>query len=430
VWAEDKGKKLFIVSPELQWPPADPADTITPQMWDMLLNQAIAEWHNTSQRYRRMQRALRQNNLLVGRPNYGYRAIQSGNHKTLVPDKIMAPLLREAIQHYIEDNWSLLECCDWLADNGAVRLDGKPFRPTSLGVIFRNPAFYGRRSRKNGQTELRIAEPILSRETWDTLQAKMDKKAARKGIAPKKTAMLTSILHCALCRRPMYRQYAKAHGRGRAYYRCRGTDNNQSTCRNMVPLVEVNQAVSDQIAPYRGLPHTEHTYMRGADHSTDIGKITDEMHDLVDSGPLDASKLARLKELSNEQQRLQDADKEADQGRHVIRLTGKTIGQHWGSLDDAGKRAWLLDLGWKAYALLPQGADVPAVVIEGENSIFDDLATLYGLTIVEIMALDWLPILAAARQRGLPMDMAELERLASNPDEVKRLAQQAASGAQ
>jgi hypothetical protein len=121
---------------------------------------------------------------------------------------------------------------------------------------------------------------------------------------------------------------------------------------------------------------------------------------------------------------LQDADKEADQGRHVIRLTGKTIGQHWDSLDDAEKRAWLLDLGWKAYALLPEGVDVPAVVIESENSIFDDLATLYGLTIVEIMALDWLPILAAARQRGLPMDPDELVRLASNPDEIERLVRQ------
>jgi site-specific DNA recombinase len=425
-WAEDNGKKLFIVFPELEWPPADPADTITPQMWDMLLNQAIAEWHNTSQRYRRMQRALRQNNLLVGRPNYGYRAIQSGNHKTLVPDKLMAPLLREAIQHYIEDHWSLGGCCDWLADNGAVRLDGNPFRPTSLGVIFRNPALYGRRSRKDGRTELRIAEPILSRETWDALQAKIDKKAGRKGIAPKKTAMLTSIVHCALCRRPMYRQYAKAYGRGRAYYRCRGTDNDQSTCRNMVPLIDVNRVASDAIMSYRDLPHTEHVYMRGTDHSAEIGKITDEMHDLVDSGPLDASKLARLKELSDEQQRLQDADKEADQGKHVIRLTGKTIGQHWDSLDDAGKRAWLLDLGWKVYAQLPEGADVPVVVIEGEGSILNDLATLTGLTADQINAINWVAILAMARERGLPMDPAEIQRLTTDPAEIQRLVREKA----
>jgi DNA invertase Pin-like site-specific DNA recombinase len=423
-WAEDNGKKLFIVFPELEWPPADPADTITPQMWDMLLNQAIAEWQNTSQRYRRMQRALRQNNLLVGRPNYGYRAMQSGDHKTLVPDKLMAPLLREAIQHYIEDDWSLLDCCDWLADNGAVRVDGKPFRPTSLGVIFRNSSLYGRRSRKDGRTELRIAEPILSRERWDALQAKMDKKAGRKGVASKKTAMLTSIVHCALCRRPMYRQYAHPHGRGRAYYRCRGTDNDQSTCKNMVPLLEANRAFSDAVMQYRDLPHTEHVYRRGADHSAEIGKITDEMHDLVDSGPLDGAKLARLKELSDQQQRLQDGDKEADKGRHVIRLTGKTVGEHWASLDDAGKRAWALELGWKAYAQLPEGEDVPTFGIEGESSIFDDIAILTGLTADQIMAIRWVPILAALRERGLPTDPAEIERLAKQPtyvpDEVKR----------
>jgi site-specific DNA recombinase len=427
-WAEDHGKKLFIVFPELQWPPADPADTITPQMWDMLLNQAIAEWHNTSQRYRRMQRALRQNNLLVGRPNYGYRAVRAGDHKTLVPDNIMAPLLREVVQHYIQDDWSLGDCCDWLEDNGAARLDGKPFRPTSLGVIFRNPALYGRRrSKANGRTELRIAEPILSREQWDNLQAKMDKKAGRKGVAPKTTAMLTSIIHCGRCHKPMYRQYAHAHGKGRAYYRCRGNELHASACKNMVPLAEVNQAVSDAIMLYKDYPHTEHTYMPVADHSAEIGKITDEMHDLVDSGPLDADKIARLTELSERQQRLQDADKQADPGRHVIRLTGMTIGEHWESLDDEGKRALLLELGWKVFARLPERGEAPAVVIESDKDPVSDLATLVGLSADAIMAIDAALIPAMLRERGLSDDLAEIKRLARDPEGVQQLAQEAAA---
>ena len=136
------------------------------------------------------------------------------------------------------------------------------------------------------------------------------------------------------------------------------------------------------------------------------------MHDLVDSGPLDGAKLAKLKGLSDQQQALQEADKETDKGRHAIRLTGKTIGEHWTSLDDAGKRAWALELGWKAYAQLPEGTDVPNVLIEGESSILADIATLTGYTADQIMAIDWVPILAMAREGGLPLDPDELVKLA------------------
>src|SRR5579859_5869314 len=57
-WAEEHGKKILVVSPELEWPPK-PGDIATPIIWDDLVNLAVSEWENTSQRYRRMQKALR-----------------------------------------------------------------------------------------------------------------------------------------------------------------------------------------------------------------------------------------------------------------------------------------------------------------------------------------------------------------------------------
>ena len=50
-WAEEHGKKILVVSPELVWPPA-PGDTTTATTWDLLVKLAASEWINTSQRYK------------------------------------------------------------------------------------------------------------------------------------------------------------------------------------------------------------------------------------------------------------------------------------------------------------------------------------------------------------------------------------------
>ena len=69
-WAEDHGKKILVVSPELEWPP-NPGDVATPIIWDDLVNLAAGEWENTSQRYRRMQKELREQQYFVGQAPYG-----------------------------------------------------------------------------------------------------------------------------------------------------------------------------------------------------------------------------------------------------------------------------------------------------------------------------------------------------------------------
>ncbi len=381
-WAEDHQKTLFIVFPELQWPPADPMDTITPQMWDMLLNQAIAEWKETSKRYRRMQRALRDNNRLVGRPNYGYRAIKDGDHKILVQDRVLAPLLREAAMvHYCDDGWPLADVCDWLWEKGAGTIDGKPFRPSSLGVIFRNPALYGRRvSKATGRTELRIADPILTRDEWNRLQAKIDKKAGRKGIAPKKTAMLTSVIYCPKCNRPMYRQYSHAHGKGQAYYRCRGTETSASICRNMVPLEELNKCVDEMVESIGYLPHTETVFIPGDDRANEIAEIDEKLQELV--ADIDSSNFdERLAELRAERKRLQSLP--VDTGKYERIETGQTITEFWSSQDDLGKRDYLLnELHWKIYA--SKNEDGKLIVFQEGGEYFADIAALGGPTVNEI----------------------------------------------
>jgi site-specific DNA recombinase len=382
-WAEKHEKKLIIVSPELQWPPADPDDTVTAQMWDMLINQAIAEWKNTSQRYRRMQAALRQNNLLVGRPNYGYRAVPQGDHKILVRDPEMAPLIRKAaMQLYIEDDFSFADISEWFAEHGAMDINGHPLRPTTVGVLFRNPALYGRRvSRASGRIDLRIADPILTRDEWHRLQEKINKKAGRKGVASKTTAMLTSIVHCPKCQLPMYRHYSHAHQRGRAYYRCRGKETAPSTCGYMVPLIETNQAVNDIVMAYGHLEHKETVFIPGSNHASEIADIDDQLRDLVTD--VDAPDFDdRLIALRAERKRLQSLPSET--GHYEVRGTGQTVAEYWSSLDDLGKRRYLLDeLQWKVYPRKDDDGDI-SVEIEG-GEVWANMRALAGYDVYDEM---------------------------------------------
>jgi site-specific DNA recombinase len=391
-WAEEHGKILMLVMPELRWPPADPTDTFTPQYWDTLINQSIAEWIARSKGYKRMQATLRENNRLVGRPNHGYRAIKHGNHKILVKDPVFAPLLKEAAMvHYVKEGWSLAGIAEWLAEEGAFGIGGKPFTGNGIGSIFRNPALYGRRMRDNGAVDLRIDEPILTRDEWLKLQAIMDKKASRKGVAPKATARLTSVIHCPRCGGPMYRICSQRAPRGTVYYHCRGAKG--KTCRNAVPMEKVHTVVDDAIEAIGYYPHSETIFIPGDSHASEIADIEEQIRDL----DLDAEDyMDRLGTLRAARKALKDTP--TDSGRHEKRETGMTIKEFWGSQDDAGKRDYLLnELHWKVYAERDGDGEV-IVLIEG-GEYFADIAALGGPTADEIVNE---PIREMRRERGLP----------------------------
>lgn len=375
-WAEEHGKVLMLVMPELRWPPADPTDTFTPQYWDTLINQSIAEWIARSKGYKRMQRTLRKNNRLVGRPNYGYRAVKQGDHKIMVKDPVLAPLLKKAaMTHYVKDGWSLADIADWLAEHGAYGIGGKPFTGNGIGSIFRNPALHGRRMRGNGTVDLRIDEPILTRDEWLKLQAVMDRKASRKGVAPKATARLTSIVHCPRCRRAMYRICSQRAPRGTVYYHCRGTKGH--TCGNAVPLEDVHTAVDNAIEAIGHFPHTETIFLPGDNHASEIADLEEQIWDLdLDS----ADYMERLGMLRAARQELKDTP--ADSGREEKHETGMTIMEFWRSQDDAGKRDYLLnELRWKVYAE-KDCSDQTVVTFEG-GEYFADIAALGGPQVAE-----------------------------------------------
>ncbi len=379
-WADKHGKEIFIVDTGLHWPPRDIGEQIR---WELDASRARAQWEDTSKLYRRNQAHLRENNYLVGVAPYGYRIVlvAGTEHKTLEPDLVTAEVVRKAVDHYLNDNWSLAGICTEFDREGipAPRIDR--WEPQTLAQIFRNPVIAGRRKTgsgriKSGKTVLRVP-PIIDMTTWKQLQAKMDERANRRGVAPKQTALLTSILVCGLCDGKMYRIKTN----GGVFYRCHGTARDPSTCRHMRPLKETDQEVRAKIDKHGGLPHTTARPIQASTYADQIEHVEQDIRELDLDDPQFLTKQASLMERRKE---LRDRVKEESGVTTIYAQSGLSIAQHFAKLDTAGQRAELLSHGAKVTATPGQDLDI-------------DLGTL-------VWPIDQLPIY---RQSDSPASQAE-----------------------
>jgi site-specific DNA recombinase len=368
-WAEDHGKVLLVISPELSWPPV-PGDTSTPIVWDSLMNIATAEYDNTKARYGRMQKALSDNGFLVGRAPFGYRIVKSGEHKTLEPDPTTAPYVRAMADRYLYGE-SLRTIASWLeSENVPTHTDvkkilegkatgGAHWQAKVIQQTLRNPTLVGRRVadrkeklpdgttrivRFGGKTLMRV-EPILDRDTWQAVQDKLDQKATRQGIAPGSTALLTSIAECAHCGAPMYRNRGTRKRKDGTrnelyYYRCHGKDG-KSECRNTVRLEELDQDVQNLIiTSYGDREVIETVVIKGHGHEDELAANLQDIRELDPDAPDYDRKLTALRAERGRLQALPTVPDTVEE-----RPTGQTVAEMWRGLSVPERRDYLLKAG-------------------------------------------------------------------------------------
>jgi hypothetical protein len=354
-WVIDHGKKLFVVSPELCWPP-EPGDTATPIVWDTLVNIASTEWDNTSKRYRRMLTHLIDNGYLTGVRTFGLQIVGANcgesncehkdEHKTFALHPEESECVKIAVARYIAGA-SLREQCDWLNEQMPPR-HSDVWHPSTLGKLFRNSSLMGRRVNAEGNTIMRHVA-ILDMDTWQKLQAEMDRRAQRSGVVSSNTAMLTNIVSCS-CGNPMYRQstyYERKNGTRsyRTYYRCKSKDNRTlSKCRNSIALAWLDEWVESKLRhPVHGiglLKIEEVVVIPGQNHDNEIADVERDIREL----DMDADDyLGQVAGLRAERSRLKELPAEADQV--IKRERDETILERWITLDTAGKRDLLVKLG-------------------------------------------------------------------------------------
>jgi hypothetical protein len=148
------------------------------------------------------------------------------------------------------------------------------------------------------------------------------------------------------------------------YYRCDGTAREPSTCKNMMPMVELDATVEASFASEFGdKPWLERVPNLGEDYSAELDEVKEALSELMSDWNSDLISDdeydSRFRELRAERDRLASLPPKGPSVEWVD--TGKTLGGHWAELDAAGRRGLLTDVGLKVLAGRDESG---AVVIE------------------------------------------------------------------
>jgi DNA invertase Pin-like site-specific DNA recombinase len=350
-WAEDHGKVLRILSPALTWP-VPPDDLSGGIVWDVLGRVAEIERRATAKRYADMQQHLRDQGSLIGKPPWGFNVVGERYAKTIAADPRLIPYLRAMVERALRGD-SLRSIAVWLDAEGVKPLHGKPWNSNTVANLLRNPALIGKRVDAKGRTLLQF-DGVISPREFRQLQAALDSRPARRGPRINDAALLTGVIECDRCGRPMYRQrITKARKSGakvtNVYYRCGGTEQSPSRCKNMVPLADIEEWLDQELAgpsvpegtlmerhPWASVEIIERAVVPGDDHAAEIAEIEAEIRDL-DLDAADYDDLLRA--LRAERTRLKALPIEPAQV--IERSTGRTVADVWKTLNAEKKRQYL-----------------------------------------------------------------------------------------
>lgn len=332
-WARANGK-ILLTTDGLHYP-CEGADGIR---WDVTKRIAHEEWLKISERYKRMTKFLRSGGFHVGRAPFGYRSAPvAGGHKTLVIDPVEAELIRDAATWYL-GGMSLDDICVQLNTLGRLPRRMKSGRQplwavSTISKVLHNEVIAGRQKDLTGRTIMKV-EPILSREIWEAVITRLAVRTKRTGISQSKSpALLTSIIVCTNCDRPMYRSGREPN----LYYYCR-VKGCGATIRIDVADADVHAAMSAD-----DRHDVIEVIVPGSGHDAEIAEVKRDM-----SEALDAEDFGKLADLRAELDALRALP--ASPPRVDRRESDKTVAEMWaGMADDTERRAYLLARGARAY---------------------------------------------------------------------------------
>ena len=360
-WADRHHKTLFIVEPEMIWPPREDAhhdDDVA--NWNRGAESAHREWRNTSRRYRRMQKGKIARGSVVGRATYGLRIMPGVNEKgqaikTLAPYEPEAKIIREATRRYLSGE-TIDATCDDLNARGIPSptwkgQPGKHWYAKTLASLLRSPSIAGRRyprGKNNLPDEkkpvITTYEPIITWDEHQRLVARLDSRAHRKGISPGNVALLTSLLFDAEGH-PMYRYKT---WQGFMYY-CR-------KCHIGVDLEYADKTANWLMSDSLGmLAYKVQQLVPGENHNDEIDRLRQDRAELDDlSDDYDRNHA----EITAEIRRLAALPAKPDHLDWVI--TDKTLGDVWAEWTTAERRDYLLTNGFRFhYRGGPENAVAP-----------------------------------------------------------------------
>ncbi|WP_342338649.1 MULTISPECIES: recombinase family protein [unclassified Rhodococcus (in: high G+C Gram-positive bacteria)] len=315
-----------------------------------------------------------------GKPPFGYTAVKrtDGQGWALEIDPLAAELVSRIVDHILDgkpitrlarelnDEWYLTpgayystvkagnpsaKLCPDFTDNSSEGSKRSKWAPTTLRQLLRSKALRGH-VHHNGETvrgddgqPLQMAEPLVSPDEWELIQAYLDRREeSRKGIKRSESSPLSGVAVCLVCDNPLHHTRHKSRGRYYRYYRCAEKHTTQ------IPAEKLEELVEEHFLGRVGdLEVRERVWVPGDSRDADLKEAQSALDELAKA--LRSMRSAQAVQRIQEQLRAVDAriveleSTPAREARWEYRATGGTYLDAWGAADTDGRRELLLRSG-------------------------------------------------------------------------------------
>lgn len=305
------------------------------------LLESMAEYYsaNLSQNVKRgLRESVEKGYYCGGSIPYGYKV---ENHR-LVPDEKTAPIIRYVFEEYAKGT-SKKEIIDELNRRGVRNGRGNPLTYTSFQHALRMTTYVGEYVYQGKIVP--CAEPLVTREVFDKVQARLDQRAHAPAAAKARVPyMLQGKAWCGICGAPMFGESGTSHtGKLHTYYCCYNRKRRKGCKKKSERREELETFIVAQTMEYILTParmnriakavvqeyNKEFSGSRVEDMEKAIAQIDREMDKLVDA-IIDAPKAAHKKIYARmEMLEAQKAEFETDAAKLRVamglRLTEKEV---------------------------------------------------------------------------------------------------------
>lgn len=297
--------------------------------------------------------------------------LNQGKRRLKAIDPVRGPLVAAAFDLYASGNHSVETLALEMARRGLTTRNGRPLSRDGVSKMLRNPFYVGTiRIKRTGAVFEGKHDPLVTKATFDRVQALLDGKVFPRGSKPE--FAFRRMIRCVACPRTLTGEVQRGH----TYYRC-----HSRTCRG----VSLSGADIEQVAlSHLGLLQFDEREMedlrdmlaertdrdrdaeaaRLAHIERDLSNIAARMDRLTDAmvdGLIDKDAFNHRKaSLIEERQRLNERRQAGDPAVFWTRMAERferanTALQNYLSATDAEKRELLISLGSNLFA---NGKDV------------------------------------------------------------------------
>lgn len=174
---------------------------------------------NLSEETKKGMREKAEQGLYPSQAPLGYLNVGNNGKRIIIPDPIIAPLIKKMFEWYDTGHYSLESITIKIQKEGLnYRKAGKKIQKSVIHKILKNPIYYGS-FLWNGKLYIGIHKPLITKELFDNVQKMMFEKGNRRTRQQKHLWPFQGLLTCGHCGCALTAEIQKGRY---IYYHCTG----------------------------------------------------------------------------------------------------------------------------------------------------------------------------------------------------------------